>query len=155
MRSSSSHDARRRPILQLLHTMRTLLKSFAFCAAAAACSHGGQPATSTTAGSSMTTTEHDNDDDPSAPPKSAAKLTEDQAKAIATAKVPGDIKESELEREHGHLIYSIEIKPTGQAKGVKEVNVDAIDGSIVNIEDESGEEDEGGEVHHAEDSEHD
>ncbi len=136
--------------------MRWHLGSFAVLIVAVGCTHAASPPASTTTTSSKTSSEgaaeHD-DDDPSAPPKTAAKLTEDQAKATAVAKVPGEVVASELEREHGHLIYSVEIKPTGQAKGVKEVNVDAIDGSIVNIEDEN-DEDEGGNVH-AEDADHD
>ncbi len=125
--------------------MRWHLGSLAFLVVAVGCTHAASPPASKTTTSSSTSTAgaaEQDDDDPSAPPKSAAKLTEDQAKATALAKVPGDVVASELEREHGHLIYSIEIKPTGQTEGVKEVNVDAIDGSIVNIEDEH-DEDEG------------
>ena len=111
------------------------LVRLALCAALAlgACSHQAAPANNAGVAAA-----HDEDDDPSAPPKSAARITEDQAKATALGKVGGDVVASELEREHGHLIYSIEIRPTGQATGVKEVNVDAIDGSVVNIEDEQG-----------------
>src|ERR1700694_432647 len=35
-----------------------------------------------------------------------AKITMDEAKAIALKKVPGKIESGELEREHGKLIYS-------------------------------------------------
>lgn len=104
----------------------------------AGCSHDAKPTTTARAAS-----DHD-DDDSNAPPLSAAKLTDADARAIAQARIAGEIVDSELEREHGHLIYSIEIRPTGQTKGVKEVNVDAIDGSIVNVEDED-EDDEGAE----------
>ncbi len=107
---------------------------------AGACAHSGHPAAM--ARTEPAAADHDEDNDPSAPPTSAARLTQDQATAIARASFPGDVVEAELEREHGHLIYSIEIRPTGQQNGVKEVNVDAIDGSIVNVEDEDDEDDE-------------
>lgn len=116
----------------------TPILAFGLALGASACSHGSS--TSAAARTTPAGEDHE-DDDPSAPPKSAAKLSQDQATAIALAKFPGDIVEAELEREHGHLIYSIEIRPTGQSKGVKEVNVDAIDGSIVNVEDEDEHED--------------
>ncbi|MEZ4401027.1 MAG: PepSY domain-containing protein [Kofleriaceae bacterium] len=78
-----------------------------------------------------------------APPPSAAKLTDAEARTIALANTPGEVKASELEREHGHLIYSIEIIPTGADHGIKEVNVDAIDGSIVGVEDEDDDDHDG------------
>jgi len=70
--------------------------------------------------------------------KPVVKKTLDEAKAIALAEVPGTIKGTELEREHGRWIYSIEIRPTGDQdrRHIKEVNVDANDGTIVTIEDE-------------------
>ena len=109
--------------------------------AAGACAHSG-PSTAvarTAPAAADHDDDHDDDNDPSAPPTSAARLTQDQATAIALASFPGVVVEAELERERGHLIYSIEIRPTGQQAGVKEVNVDAIDGSIVNVEDEDDE----------------
>lgn len=62
-----------------------------------------------------------------------AKITMEQAKAIALKKAPGTVKESELEREKGKLIYSFDIV-TG--KEITEVQVSAIDGSIVAVEKE-------------------
>jgi hypothetical protein len=57
-----------------------------------------------------------------------AKLTMTDAEKIALAREPGTIKERELEREHGKLIYSFDIK---MKDGIHEVNVDAITGDIV------------------------
>lgn len=62
-----------------------------------------------------------------------AKITMRQAKAIALKKAPGTVKEGELEREKGKLIYSFDIV-TG--KEITEVQVSAIDGSIVAVEKE-------------------
>ena len=42
----------------------------------------------------------------------------------------GTVKSSELEREHGKLIYSFDITVPGKT-GIDEVNVNAIDGSVV------------------------
>ena len=60
-----------------------------------------------------------------------AKISEETARATALKEVPnGTVKSSELEREHGKLIYSYDITVPGKS-GVEEVNVNAIDGSIV------------------------
>jgi hypothetical protein len=61
-----------------------------------------------------------------------AKIGADQARETALRAVPGTVKESDLETEHGRLIYSFEIKRPGQ-RGITEVNVSAMDGSIVEI----------------------
>jgi hypothetical protein len=61
-----------------------------------------------------------------------AKIGAEQARETALRAVPGKVKESDLETEHGRLIYSFEIKRPGQ-RGITEVNVSAMDGSIVNI----------------------
>lgn len=61
----------------------------------------------------------------------APKLTEAEARTIALREVPnGRVESSELEREHGHLIYSFDIKVAGK-KGVEEVNVDALNGKVL------------------------
>ncbi len=66
--------------------------------------------------------------------KHQAKLSMDQAREIALAKVPGKIKTEEMEKEKGIWIYSFEIRPDGETKKiVKEVNVDADTGKIVDI----------------------
>lgn len=61
-----------------------------------------------------------------------AKIGAEQAQAAALRVVPGTVKDSELENEHGRLIYSFEIKRPGE-RGITEVNVSAMDGSIVNV----------------------
>lgn len=61
-----------------------------------------------------------------------AKIGADQARETALRAVPGMVKDSELETEHGRLIYFFEIKRPGQ-HGITEVKVSAIDGSIVDI----------------------
>lgn len=60
-----------------------------------------------------------------------AKITEATARATALKEVPnGTVKSNELEREHGKLIYSYDITVPGKT-GIDEVNVNAIDGTIV------------------------
>ena len=61
-----------------------------------------------------------------------AKISAAQARETALRAVPGTVKGSELETEHGRLIYSFEIKRPGE-RAITEVNVSAIDGSIVDI----------------------
>src|SRR6266849_4979357 len=53
----------------------------------------------------------------------------------ALKKVPGELQEEELEKENGKLVYSFDIRATGQ-KDITEVQVSAIDGSIVSVEKE-------------------
>jgi len=76
-----------------------------------------------------------------------AKISKADAQATALTKAPnGTVKDCELEREHGKLIWSFGIT-TPDAKGITEVNVDAISGAIVNVEHEKaekGEKEEGG-----------
>ncbi len=63
--------------------------------------------------------------------KAEAKVTLEAATQTALAKVPGGkIKSSELEREHGKLIWSFDIsKP--KTRNIAEVQVDAKTGTIV------------------------
>ena len=64
------------------------------------------------------------------------KISMEKARGIALKRVKGGkIESGELEREHGKLIYSFDIK-TGKS-GVTEVNVDAITGKIVNVQKEN------------------
>jgi uncharacterized membrane protein YkoI len=66
-----------------------------------------------------------------------AKISEATARATALNEVPnGTVKSSELEREHGKLIYSFDITVPGKT-GIDEVNVNAIDGSVVAKQHES------------------
>ena len=73
-----------------------------------------------------------------------AKMSAEQAQATALRAVPGTVKESDLETEHGRLVYSFEIAPAGERgssfgteplrnRGIVEVNVSAMDGSIVHV----------------------
>ena len=66
-----------------------------------------------------------------------AKVSEAEARETALKQVPnGTVKSSELEREHGKLIYSFDISVPGKS-GIEEVNVNAIDGSVVAKEHET------------------
>jgi uncharacterized membrane protein YkoI len=70
-----------------------------------------------------------------------AKLSKDDAGKIALAKVAnGTIKEAELEKEKGKLIWSFDIATPG-TKDITEVNVDAITGEVMPIEHEKGDKD--------------
>ena len=63
-----------------------------------------------------------------------AKISMDKAREIALTKVKdGKIESGELEREHGKLIYSFDIKAPGKS-GITEVNVNAITGKIVAVQ---------------------
>ncbi|HET9637504.1 MAG TPA: PepSY domain-containing protein [Gemmatimonadaceae bacterium] len=60
-----------------------------------------------------------------------AKVSEADARATALKEVPnGSVKSEELEREKGKLIYSYDITVPGKT-GIEEVNVNAVDGSVV------------------------
>jgi uncharacterized membrane protein YkoI len=66
-----------------------------------------------------------------------ARISKDQAQQTALAKVPnGTVKEAELEKEKGKLIWSFGIA-TPDSNNITEVNVDAITGDIVNVEQET------------------
>ena len=66
-----------------------------------------------------------------------AKISEETARATALKQVPnGTVKSSELEREHGKLIYSVDVTVPGKT-GIEEVNVNAIDGSVIGKEHET------------------
>jgi uncharacterized membrane protein YkoI len=60
-----------------------------------------------------------------------AKIKETEARATALGQVEnGTVKSEELEREHGHLIYSYDIEVPGKS-GIDEVNVDAMTGKVI------------------------
>jgi hypothetical protein len=60
-----------------------------------------------------------------------AKIKETEARATALAQVRnGTVRSEELEREHGHLIYSYDIEVPGKS-GIDEVNVDAMTGEVL------------------------
>ena len=66
-----------------------------------------------------------------------AKISKEQAQQTALAKAPGGtVKEAELEKEKGKLIWSFDIT-TPDSKDITEVNVDAITGDVVGVEKES------------------
>jgi len=69
--------------------------------------------------------------------RAKAKVAETTARATAAARVPrGTIQAGELEEENGKLQYSYDIKVPGKA-GIDEVNVNAIDGSVIAVQHES------------------
>lgn len=67
-----------------------------------------------------------------------AKVALSDARTTALARAPGTIVDEELEHERGRWIYSFEIRPQGE-KGrlIKEVNVDADTGVIVDVHTEN------------------
>lgn len=69
--------------------------------------------------------------------RATAKVSEESARAIALKAVPGStVKEGELEKENGKLVWSFDLKVAGK-KGVEEVQVDAITGKVISHEHES------------------
>jgi uncharacterized membrane protein YkoI len=66
-----------------------------------------------------------------------AKVTKSDAERIALAKVPaGTIKEGELEKEKGKLIWSFDIATPG-SPDITEVAVDAVTGDVLTVEKET------------------
>jgi len=65
-----------------------------------------------------------------------AKISEPKARKIALARVPGNVRSEELEREHHRIVYSYDIEQPGKP-GVEEVQVDAKSGKIVSVKHES------------------
>jgi uncharacterized membrane protein YkoI len=67
---------------------------------------------------------------------SQAKVSEDSARMVAMARVPGStVTALELEREHGLLIWSFDLAVAGKP-GIEEVEVDALTGKIARVEHE-------------------
>jgi hypothetical protein len=65
------------------------------------------------------------------PHKKVATISEATARTRALARVPhGMVKSTELEHEHGRLVYSFDIGKAGQP-GVEEVQIDAHSGKLV------------------------
>ena len=62
----------------------------------------------------------------------APKVTMEQARKVALARANGKIESEELEKEHGKLIYSFDIRVPKQS-GITEIAVDAMTGKIVNV----------------------
>jgi hypothetical protein len=66
-----------------------------------------------------------------------AKVSEADARTTALAKVPGgSVSSSEVEKEHGKLIWSFDIAQVG-SKNITEVQVDAKTGKIVSSKTET------------------
>lgn len=59
-----------------------------------------------------------------------AKISERTARETALKEAPGRVRSAEIERENGKLIWSFDVAQTGKS-GVEEVNIDAMDGSVV------------------------
>ena len=67
---------------------------------------------------------------------SQAKVSEDSARIVALARVPGStVKALELEREHGLLIWSFDLTVAGKP-GIEEIEVDGLTGKIASVEHE-------------------
>ena len=68
---------------------------------------------------------------------SDAKISMRAARATALAQVPGGkVRSGELEREHGKLIYSFDIRQP-RKQGVEEVQIDARTGEVISRHHES------------------
>jgi uncharacterized membrane protein YkoI len=68
-----------------------------------------------------------------------ARISKADAEKIALAKTPnGTIKESELEKENGRLIWSFDIVMP-DSKDITEIAVDAVSGAVVSVEKETPE----------------
>lgn len=73
------------------------------------------------------------------PMESEAKIGKAEAERIALAQAPnGTIKEGELEKEKGRLIWSFDITTPG-SRDTTEVNVDAQNGQVVSVTKETPE----------------
>lgn len=67
----------------------------------------------------------------------AAKLSRVDAERVALTRAPGGtVKESELEKEHGRLVWSFDIATPGTSD-ITEVQVDAVTGEVVSVEKET------------------
>ncbi|MGH9945943.1 MAG: PepSY domain-containing protein [Pyrinomonadaceae bacterium] len=77
--------------------------------------------------------------------KKLVKVSMEQARSIALAKVPGTIIEEDIEKENGRLLYAFDIR---DASGkIFDVEIDAITGEVLKAtdddEDEDGDSDDG------------
>ncbi|MEP6733575.1 MAG: PepSY domain-containing protein [bacterium] len=107
--------------------MKNIHRTIALSAAVAALTLAASPAMAQAAKKEAAAAKHETQ----AQLKAEAKITPDAAKATALSKVPGGmVKESELEREKGKLLYSFDIATKGKP-GIDEVQIDAITGAQV------------------------
>jgi uncharacterized membrane protein YkoI len=90
--------------------------------------------------------DRDDDDEEDDSPEMQAKLAKqakisiEEARKIALEKVNGTITEEEIEKEHGVIVYSIEIRDANQK--TFDVEVDVKTGKIVRVEEENDDDDE-------------
>ncbi len=85
--------------------------------------------------SSTTTFAQEKEEKSNAKLAKQAKITMEAAKATAMEKVPGTVEDGELEKEHGKLVYSFDIR---NEKGtISEVWVDAKTGKVIKVEEEN------------------
>jgi uncharacterized membrane protein YkoI len=71
--------------------------------------------------------------------RAQARITKEQAEQAALAKVPGGtIKQSELNRENGDLIWYFDLTTRGSA-AITEVAVDALTGYVISVATETPE----------------
>ncbi len=61
-----------------------------------------------------------------------ARISPDRAKAIALARVPGQIAGGELEDQGGRLVYEIKVLPE-KKKTYSKVNIDAQTGAVISV----------------------
>lgn len=95
----------------------------------AALAAGGATAKPETAKAEMTEHASANID---AAMRKEAKISMKQARAIAVKAAPGKVDSGELERENGKLIYSFDIRTAKHT--ITEVNVNAMDGTVVDTQ---------------------
>lgn len=68
-----------------------------------------------------------------------AKISEAEAEKIALEEVSGDVIEKEVEKEDGKIVYEFDIKTDA---GEKEVEIDGMNGDVVQVEDDDEDDDE-------------
>ena len=89
------------------------------------------------AGCASEKAEHQDKQEQQAKLAAEAKVSQADAQKTALEKVPGGtVKECEIEKEHGRLVWSFDIAPA-DSKDIKEVEVDAATGEVVAVETES------------------
>jgi uncharacterized membrane protein YkoI len=64
-----------------------------------------------------------------------ARITKERAREIALKRAPGTVESGELEREHGRLVYSFDIR--NDRGTITEVQVSARSGRVVRVEEEN------------------
>lgn len=69
------------------------------------------------------------------PPPRAGLISRRRAESIARRQAPGRVLSRELEREHGKLVYSFDIR--NQQGTITEVLIDARTGHVISVKEES------------------